>query len=55
MKTKEKRLKQLIAESEGFLERANNVVKHIKPIDTSKVVLTSAPFVAKKEKTTFVK
>ncbi len=55
MNIKEERLKQLIAESEGFLERANNVVKHIKPVDTSKVSLTSAPFVQKKEKPTFVK
>jgi hypothetical protein len=49
MDTKKERLKKLIAESEGFLERANKVVKRIAPVDTSKIVLSSDPFSSKRK------
>jgi RNA-splicing ligase RtcB len=55
MESKKESLKKLVEEAKQMEERMNNVVKHIKPVDTSKVVLTSAPFVPKKVKTALVK
>lgn len=55
METKKEKLKKLTAESKGMLERMNDVVKHIKPVDTSKVVLTSAPFTSKQDKNALTK
>ena len=55
MESKKESLKKLIKEAKEMEERMNNVVKHIKPVDTSKIVLTSAPFVSGKEKTVLAK
>lgn len=51
MATKKEQLKKLIAEANGIVERSNNAVKHIKPVDTRNVVLSSAPFAAKAKRT----
>lgn len=42
-----RRKKELIAEFNGFAERANVVVRNMKPVDTNKVVLSSHPFASK--------
>ena len=55
MESKKERLKKLIAESEKMVVSMNEVVKNINRGDTSKIVLTSAPFTTKRENTTLVK
>jgi hypothetical protein len=52
---KEGQRKELISEFRGFAERANKVVKHIKPVDISKVFLTSYPFAAKRKTVSLTK
>jgi hypothetical protein len=48
METKKDRLKKLAAESNAMLIRMNQNVKNIKVVETSHVVLTSAPFPVRK-------